>query len=251
LICRDYPLHGVEDPDIRGVDALSQEGASIRDRYTLVLANPPFKGSLDHEAVAKDLLQIITTKKTEILFLALFLKQLKAGGRGACIVPDGVVFGSSNAHLKIRKALIENHKLDGVISMPPGVFKPYAGVSTAILIFTRTDSGGTDHVWFYDMKADGLSLDDKREPIEVNDIPDILTKWKVRNPDTDTDRKAKAFFVPKAEIAGNKYDLSINRYKDIEYEAIGYDPHLQILGEMEALEVEIQEELRELREMVG
>ncbi len=244
-------LHGVENPDIRGVDSLSQEGAGIRDRYTVVLANPPFKGSLDHEAVAKDLLQLTSTKKTELLFLALFLKQLKAGGRCACIVPDGVLFGSSKAHQQIRKALIEDQKLDGIVSMPSGVFKPYAGVSTAILFFTRTDSGGTDHVWFYDMEADGLSLDDKREPIEANDIPDILAQWKTRNPGANTDRKAKAFFVPKAEIADNKYDLSINRYKEIEYEAVDYDPPLQILDELDALEVEIQQDLRELREMVG
>jgi type I restriction enzyme M protein len=200
-------LHGVENPDIRGVDSLSQEGAGIRDRYTVVLANPPFKGSLDYEAVAKDLLQLTSTKKTELLFLALFLRQLKAGGRCVCIVPDGVLFGSSKAHQEIRRHLVEDHKLDGVVSMPSGVFKPYAGVSTAILLFTRTDSGGTDQVWFYDMTADGLSLDDKREPVPENDIPDILAKWKARDAETDTDRAAKAFFVPKDEIAGNKYDL--------------------------------------------
>ncbi|MEN8261125.1 MAG: class I SAM-dependent DNA methyltransferase, partial [Pseudomonadota bacterium] len=244
-------LHGIDDPDIRGVDSLSQEGASIRDRYTIVLANPPFKGSLDHEAVAKDLLQLTTTKKTELLFLALFLKQLKAGGRGACIVPDGVLFGSSKAHRQIREHLVDDHKLDGVISMPSGVFKPYAGVSTAILIFTRTDSGGTDQVWCYDMNADGYSLDDKREKIEANDIPDIVAKWKNKNPATDTDRTAKAFFVPKGEIVENKYDLSINRYKEIEYEAVLYDPPLKILDELDALEAEIQQDLRELREMVA
>ena len=244
-------LHGVEDPDIRGMDSLSQDGAGIRDRYTVVLANPPFKGSLDYESVAKDLLTLTKTKKTELLFLALFLRQLKAGGRGACIVPDGVLFGSSNAHREIRQHLIEDHKLDGVISMPSGVFKPYAGVSTAILVFTRTDSGGTDHVWFYDMAADGYSLDDKREPVAENDIPDILAKWKARDPNKDTDRTAKAFFVPKAEIVANKYDLSINRYKEIEHEAVAYDPPLQILDEVETLVGEIQQDLRELREMVG
>jgi type I restriction enzyme M protein len=244
-------LHGVENPDIRGVDSLSQEGIGMRDRYTVVLANPPFKGSLDYEAVAKDLLQMTKTKKTELLFLALFLRQLKAGGRCACIVPDGVLFGSSKAHQEIRRHLVEDHKLDGVVSMPSGVFKPYAGVSTAILIFTRTDSGGTDQVWFYDMTADGLSLDDKREPVQVNDIPDILAKWKGRDAGAENDRSAKAFFVGKAEIAGNKYDLSINRYKEVQYEAVEYDPPLVILDKLDALEAEIQEDLRELRGMVG
>ncbi|ADE16974.1 N-6 DNA methylase (plasmid) [Nitrosococcus halophilus Nc 4] len=244
-------LHGVEDPDIRGLDSLSQEGTGIRDRYTVILANPPFKGSLDYESVAKDLLRLTSTKKTELLFLALFLCQLKAGGRCACIVPDGVLFGSSKAHREIRRHLVEDHKLDGVISMPSGVFKPYAGVSTAILIFTRTDSGGTDQVWFYDMAADGFSLDDKREPVKENDIPDILAKWKKRNPKKDTDRTAKAFFVPKAEIAENKYDLSINRYKEVQYEAVEYEPPLVILDQLEALETEIQQDLKELREMVG
>lgn len=244
-------LHGIANPDIRGIDSLSQEGAGIRDRYTVVLANPPFKGSLDYEAVAKDLLTLTSTKKTELLFLALFLRQLKAGGRCACIVPDGVLFGSSKAHQEIRRHLIEDHKLDGVVSMPSGVFKPYAGVSTAFLIFTRTDSGGTDHVWFYDMTADGFSLDDKREPVEENDIPDVLAKWKTRDPETDTDRAAKAFFVPKDEIVGNKYDLSINRYKEMRYEAVEYDPPLIILDQLDALEAEIQQDLRELREMVG
>jgi type I restriction enzyme M protein len=243
-------LHGVEDPDIRGLDSLSKDGAGIRDRYTVVLANPPFKGSLDYESVAKDLLTLTKTKKTELLFLALFLRQLKAGGRGACIVPDGVLFGSSNTHRDIRKHLIEDHKLDGVISMPSGVFKPYAGVSTAILIFTRTDSGGTDQVWFYDMTADGYSLDDKREPVAANDIPDILARWKARDPNSDTDRTARGFFVPKAALAANKYDLSINRYKEIEHEAVAYAPPLQILDELGALEEEIQQDLRELRSML-
>jgi type I restriction enzyme M protein len=166
-------------------------------------------------------------------------------------VPDSVLFGSSNAHREIRQHLIEDHKLDGVISMPSGVFKPYAGVSTAILIFTRTDSGGTDEVWFYNMTADGYSLDDKREPVAANDIPDILAKWKTRNPKTDNDRSVKAFFVPKADIATNKYDLSINRYKEIAHETVAYDPPLQILDEVEGLVGEVQQDLRELREMVG
>lgn len=243
-------LHGVENPHIADVDALSQDGADVRDRYTVILANPPFKGSLNYDEVAKDLLQIGKTKKTELLFVSLFIEQLKVGGRCACIVPDGVLFGSSKAHKDIRRALVEDHKLDGVISMPSGVFKPYAGVSTAVLLFTRTDSGGTAHVWFYDMQADGYSLDDKRDVIETNDIPDVITRWKNRNPKKDTDRKAKAFCVPVAEIVENKYDLSINRYKEIEYEEVEYDPPAVILDELEALEKEIAKDLKELRGMI-
>jgi len=246
-------LHGVESPDIRRIDALSQDdGGGIRDQFTLILANPPFKGSLDHAAVAKDLLQMTKTKKTELLFVALFLAQLKPGGRCACIVPDGVLFGSSTAHQQIRKTLVDDHKLDGVISMPSGVFKPYAGVSTAILLFTKTNSGGTDHVWFYDMTADGYSLDDKRtETPEQNDLPDIVARWKVRNPRKDTDRQAKAFCVPVAEIQANKYDLSINRYKEIAYTETQYDPPQKILDQLETLEKEILADLKTLRGMLG
>jgi len=244
-------LHGIGSPAIDGMDSLSQDHAANRGRYTVVLANPPFKGSLNYDEVAKDLLQIVKTKKTELLFLALFLQQLKPGGRCACIVPDGVLFGSSGAHQAIRRSIVDDQKLDGVISMPSGVFKPYAGVSTAILIFTKTNSGGTDHVWFYDMEADGFSLDDKRDPIEANDIPDVLERWKQRNPKKDTDRKAKAFSVPVAEIRENKHDLSINRYKEIAWEEVKYDPPLKILDQLEALEAEITVDLKELRGMVG
>lgn len=244
-------LHGIESPTIDGIDSLSQDNAANRGRYTVVLANPPFKGSLNYDEVAKDLLQIVKTKKTELLFLALFLQQLKPGGRCACIVPDGVLFGSSGAHQAVRKTIVDDQKLDGVISMPSGVFKPYAGVSTAILLFTKTNSGGTDHVWFYDMDADGFSLDDKRDPVEANDIPDIQERWKQRNPKKDADRQAKAFFVPVAEIRENKYDLSINRYKEIEYEEVKYDPPHKILDQLEALEAEIAADLKELRGMVG
>ena len=243
-------LHGIENPNITSDDSLSQDAADVRDKFTLILANPPFKGSLNYDETAKDLLQIAKTKKTELLFLGLFLAQLKAGGRCACIVPDGVLFGSSKAHKDIRKELVDGQKLDGVISMPSGVFKPYAGVSTAILIFTKTESGGTDHVWFYDMQADGLSLDDKRDPVEANDIPDILKSWKKRNPKKKSDRKAKAFFVPVDEIRENKYDLSINRYKEIEYEEVEYDPPEVILDQLEALEGEITADLKELRGML-
>lgn len=244
-------LHGIENPDITSFDSLSQdEAGDLRDRFTLILANPPFKGSLNYDEVAKDLLQTCKTKKTELLFLALFLAQLKAGGRCACIVPDGVLFGSSKAHKDIRKEIVDGQKLDGVISMPSGVFKPYAGVSTAILLFTKTESGGTDHVWFYDMQADGLSLDDKRDPVEENDIPDALKRWKKRDAAKDTDRKAKAFCVPVEEIRENKFDLSINRYKEIDYEEVKYDPPGKILDQLEELEKEIASDLKELRGML-
>ncbi len=203
-------LHGIEDPKIEARDSLSEDHAGVTESFTLILANPPFKGSVEKSTIAKDLTKIVTTTKTELLFVALFLRLLKIGGRAAVIVPDGVLFGSSTAHKKVRELLVEQHKLDGVISMPSGVFKPYAGVSTAVLMFTKTGAGGTDSVWFYDMDADGLSLDDKRQPVQENDIPDLLKRWKERNLEQDTIRTSKAFFVPKAEIAANGYDLSIN-----------------------------------------
>ena len=245
-------LHGIDNPSIENRDSLSEDHAIHRNAYTLVLANPPFKGSLDFDGTAKDLLQVCKTKNTELLFISLFLKQLKPGGRCACIVPAGVLFGSSKAHQQLRKTLIEEQKLDAIISMPSGVFKPYAGVSTAILIFTRTDSGGTDKVWFYDMQADGLSLDDKREPIEANDIPDIIKQYKQyqKGKGDFTDKKEKAFTVDKQEIADNKYDLSINRYKEIEYEEVTYDPPKVILDQLDSLESEIQKDLKELRGML-
>lgn len=243
-------LHGVENPDIRGVDSLAQNNVGHREKYTVIIANPPFKGALNYDEVAKDLLQVTKTKKTELLFLALFIEQLKPGGRCACIVPDGVLFGSSKAHREIRQSLVDEQKLDGVISMPSGVFKPYAGVSTAILLFTKTNSGGTDSVWFYDMTADGLSLDDHRKAVDENDIPDILAKWGNRDANADNDRKAKAFFAPVDEIRENKYDLSINRYKEIEYKEIEYDPPQVIIAQLEELEIEIKRELKELRGML-
>lgn len=256
-------LHGIEHPQLKGDDSLSQDADSVRDRYTLILANPPFKGSLNYDDAAKDILKVTKTKKTELLFLALMLKQLKPGGRCACIVPDGVLFGSSNAHLAVRKAIVDEHRLEAIIDMPSGVFKPYAGVSTAVLIFTRTDSGGTDNVMFYHMQADGFSLDDKREPVEANDIGDVLVQWQrwksVRDQFADPkskikefrDRKARAFAVPVQEIRDNKYDLSINRYKEIEYEEVEYDSPLEILDQLEALEAEITSDLKELRGMLG
>lgn len=289
-------LHGVDNPAIENRDALSQSHAGVEGQFSLILANPPFAGSLDYESCAKDLQQIVKTKKTELLFIALFLRLLKPGGRAAVIVPDGVLFGSSKAHKTLRRLLVEEHKLDGIVSMPSGVFRPYAGVSTAILLFTKTNSGGTDKVWFYDMQADGYSLDDKRNPLdpskhEHNNLPDLLARWRTLSPsalvgcagisssegcepandtghaspvageglgrggassrvaepsasyaltrEADRPRTAQSFLVPKAEIAGNDYDLSINRYKQVVHETVQYDPPLKILAELRALEEEI------------
>ena len=245
-------LHGVENPDVSYRDSLSEDGAIEEDKYTLILANPPFAGSLDYENCAKDLQQIVKTKKTELLFLALFLRLLKPGGRAAVIVPDGVLFGSSNAHKTLRQLLVEEQKLDAVISLPGGVFKPYAGVSTAILLFTMTNSGGTDHVWFYDMAADGFSLDDKRTPQpEKTDIPDILKRWSKLKAEKDRPRTAQSFIVPKAEIAGNDYDLSLNSYKEIVHEATEYESPKVILKRLAALEAEIAKGRAELEGMLG
>lgn len=244
-------LHGIEDPKIEARDSLSEDHAGVTESFTLILANPPFKGSVEKSTIAKDLTQIISTTKTELLFVALLLRLLKIGGRAAVIVPDGVLFGSSTAHKKVREILIENHKLDGVISMPSGVFRPYAGVSTAVLIFTKTGVGGTDSVWFYDMEADGLSLDDKRQPVVENDIPDLLKRWKSRNLEQDTDRTSKAFFVPKAEIAANGYDLSINRYKETNYEEVKYESPKVILQKLRDLEDEIRADLDVLEGLLG
>ncbi|OUM88570.1 type I restriction-modification system subunit M [Parageobacillus thermoglucosidasius] len=242
-------LHGIENPNIEYRDSLSEQNKD-KDKYTLVLANPPFKGSLDYEAVSSDLLKITKTKKTELLFLALFLRILKTGGRCACIVPDGVLFGSSKAHKDIRKEIVENHKLEAIISMPSGVFKPYAGVSTAVMIFTKTGVGGTDQVWFYDMKADGYSLDDKRTPIEENDIPDIIARFHNREAEKQRKRTEQSFFVPVEEIRENDYDLSINKYKEVEYEEVEYEAPGVILEKVETLEKEIMQGLQELKQMI-
>lgn len=253
--------HGVDAPFIEYRDSLSDQNPD-KAKYSLILANPPFKGSLDYDTVSADLLKVCKTKKTELLFLALFLRMLKIGGRCACIVPDGVLFGSSTAHKAIRKAIIEDNKLEAVISMPSGVFKPYAGVSTAILIFTKTEHGGTDNVWFYDMKADGFSLDDKRAPVAENDIPDIIARFKsIRNVGDDDlgvpydeskrERTEQSFFVPKKEIAENDYDLSINKYKKTEYVPVEYPPTSEILAELDKIEMEIGKEMEELRALLG
>ena len=242
--------HGVDNPFIEYRDSLSDQNPD-REKYSLCLANPPFKGSLDYDSVSTDLLKVCKTKKTELLFLALFVRMLKVGGRCACIVPDGVLFGSSTAHKAIRKELIENQRLQAVISMPSGVFKPYAGVSTAILIFTKTGHGGTDNVWFYDMKADGFSLDDKRSEVKENDIPDIIQRF--RNPDGEADRKRteQSFFVPKQEIIENNYDLSINKYKQVEYVPVEYPPTEEIMADLRDLEKQIAVEMDELEKLLG
>ncbi len=286
-------LHGVENPDVSYRDSLAQEHGGEEGRYTLVLANPPFAGSLDYENTAKDLLQTVKTKKTELLFLVLFLRLLKPGGRAAVIVPDGVLFGSSTAHKTLRRMLVEEQKLDGIVSLPGGVFKPYAGVSTAILLFTRTDSGGTDNVWFYDVKADGWSLDDKRQPLlpaeklgatatgltpeehAKNNLPDVLARWRSLHPlpsppgegrgggapavneapgvyseELNRPRTAQSFCVPKADIAANGYDLSINRYREVVHEDVQHRAPAEILAELRRLEGEIAQRLDALEAMV-
>jgi len=245
-------LHGIENPDFRYRDSLAESEEDDAEKYTLILANPPFAGSLDYESTSKDLQRIVKTKKTELLFVALFLRLLQTGGRAAVIVPDGVFFGSSNAHKALRKTLVEDQKLDAIISLPSGVFKPYAGVSTAILIFTKTNSGGTDHVWFYDMTADGYSLDDKRTPQpDKSDIPDILKRWKKLKAEKERSRTAQSFMVPKAEIAANDYDLSLNRYKEVEHEATEYESPTVILERLAKLETEIAKGREEMEGMLG
>ena len=242
-------LHDVENPNIDYKDSLSKSNTD-KEKYTVVLANPPFTGSLDSEGVADDLLKVTKTKKTELLFLALMLRILKIGGRCAVIVPDGVLFGASKAHKQIRQELIEKHKLHGVISMPSGVFKPYAGVSTAILLFTKTGMGGTEKVWFYDMQADGFSLDDKRNPIEENDIEDIVKRYENIEEEKDRKRTEKSFFVSKKEIVENDYDLSINKYKEIVYEEVVYEKPEVIIAKIKELEKEIALNLEELEKMM-
>ena len=242
--------HGIENPFIEYRDSLSDQNMD-KDKYSLILANPPFKGSLDYESVSNDLLKICKTKKTELLFLNLFLRMLRIGGRCACIVPDGVLFGSSKAHKTIRKEIVDNNKLEAVISMPSGVFKPYAGVSTAILIFTKTEHGGTDNVWFYDMTADGFSLDDKRSEVKENDIPDIIERFKHLDKEIDRKRTEKSFMVSKKEIEDNDYDLSINKYKEVVYEKVEYPPTSEILANLRSLEAEISKEMDELEKLLN
>lgn len=244
-------LHNVDNPQIKYLDSLSEDNRD-RAKYSLILANPPFKGSLDYESVANDLIASIKTKKTELLFVELILNMLKSGGRAAVIVPDGVLFGSSKAHKDLRKELVENNDLKGVISMPSGVFKPYAGVSTAILIFVKTNNvGGTKKVWFYDMEADGYSLNDNRNPIEENDIPDIIDCLKNLSDQEKNPRTGKSFMVDKDEIVANDYDLSINKYKEIEYEEVEYEEPQVIIERIESMEREINSGLEDLKKILG
>ena len=241
--------HGVDNPNIEYRDSLSDQNTDT-GKFSMILANPPFKGSLDYDIVSTDLLKVCKTKKTELLFLALFLRMLKVGGRCACIVPDGVLFGSSTAHKAIRKALVEDNRLEAVISMPSGVFKPYAGVSTGILIFTKTGHGGTDKVWFYDMTSDGFSLDDKRSEVKENDIPDIIARFRDLAGEESRERTEKSFFVPKDEIVENGYDLSINKYKKTEYKPVEYPSAQEIMAQLHELEEEIAKGLKELEGML-
>ena len=242
-------LHSITCPEVDYRDSVSKQNQTS-GKYTMCLANPPFKGTVDAESINDGLKAVTNTKKTELLFLALFLRMLKKGGQCACIVPDGVLFGSSSAHKSVRRELVENHQLRAVISMPSGVFKPYAGVSTAVLVFTKTGAGGTENVWFYDMKADGFSLDDKRTLVADNDIPDIIRRFHDPDGETGRERTEQSFFVPKAEIVENSYDLSINKYKKTEYVPVEYPPTSEILDELDRLEVEITSGLTELKGMV-
>jgi type I restriction enzyme M protein len=264
--------HEVENPDIRFRDSLAESAAGEAERYSLILANPPFAGSLDYDATAKDLQAVVKTKKTELLFLALFLRLLKPGGRAAVIVPDGVLFGSTKAHKELRKILVEDHKLDAVVKLPSGVFKPYAGVSTAILFFTKTNSGGTDNVWFYEVTADGWSLDDKRAPLlgeeklgpvpaagelteaehEKNNLPDVLRRWKLRNgSEEQRSRTEQSFCVSKEDIAAQGYDLSLNRYKEVIHEDVEHRAPAEIMEELARIEAEIQQGMSELKGMLA
>lgn len=243
-------LHSITNPDIDYKDSVSKQN-NVSNKYTVCLANPPFKGTVDAESIHDNLKAVTNTKKTELLFLALFLRLMQKGGRCACIVPDGVLFGSSKAHKSIRKELIENHQLKAVISMPSGVFKPYAGVSTAVLVFVKTEAGGTENVWFYDMKADGFSLDDKRSEIAENDIPDIIARFHNLDGEMNREHTEQSFFVPKQEIVDNDYDLSINKYKKTEYVAVEYPPTSEIMVEIEDLNKVIETELSELKKMLN
>jgi type I restriction enzyme M protein len=263
-------LHGIENPEIVYRDSLAQDHSGEEEKYSLVLANPPFAGSLDYENTAKDLLQVVKTKKTELLFQALFLRLLKPGARAAVIVPDGVLFGSSNAHRTLRRMLIEEQKLDAVISLPSGVFKPYAGVSTAILLFTKTNSGGTDRVWFYGCDADGWSLDDKRTALlpdeklgavprialsaddhTKNNLSDILARWKERDgKERKRPRTDQSFCVPKADLVAEDYDLSLNRFKEVIHTDVNHRPPGEIFANLAKLEAEIQEGMKDLKGML-
>jgi len=250
LSAMNLMLHSITSPKIEYMDSVSKEN-NHSSEFSIILANPPFTGTVDAESIHDNLKAVCDTKKTELLFVALFLRMLRKGGRCAAIVPDGVLFGTTKAHKSLRRELVENQKLEVVISMPSGVFKPYAGVSTAILVFTKTDAGGTDQVWFYDMQADGFSLDDKRNPIEANDIPDILARFHNLEAEKNRKRTEQSFFVDKASIVENGYDLSINRYKESVYEKVEYDPPAVILDRLDKLNAEIASKMQELRGMLS
>ena len=239
-------LNGVDDPDVRAQDSLSNQN-SLEGCYSLIMANPPFSGTLDNEVVNDSLLALTKTKKTELLFMSLFIRMLELGGRCASIVPDGVLFGTSTAHIALRKELVDHQNLQAIISMPSGVFKPYAGVSTAIVIFTKTNSQSTDKVWFYDMKADGFSLDDKRNEIADNDIPDIIERFHHLDAESERTRKDQSFFVPVQEIRDNDYSLAINKYKEVERERVEYDAPEVILARIEKLQSEITDAMQEFK----
>lgn len=245
-------LHGVEEPDVRYMDSISKNN-TVRGKYDVVLANPPFTGSVDVEDIDKSLRAIVNSKQTELLFVALFLRMLKIGGRAACIVPNGVLFRTnSKAYTQLRKELVENQKLEAIIYMPSGVFKPYSGVSTAVLVFTKTDAGGTDNVWLYNMEGDGYTLDDKRdEDVEHNDVPDILERWANLDAEAKRERTEKSFLVLKQEIVDNDYDFSFNKYTKTEYEHIEYPPTSEILADLEELNAQMTTGLAELKKMLG
>ncbi len=253
IAAMNLTLHGVATPTLEIQDSVSKDN-DVESAFDVILANPPFTGTIDGERIADDLKAVVNSKKTELLFVALFLRLLKKGGRCACVVPDGVLFGASKAHKALRKELVEKHFLQAVISLPSGVFKPYAGVSTAILVFTKTGAGGTEDVWFYDVKADGFTLDDKRSPTDANDLPDVLTRWERWNSSLDgraeeaaRKRSERSFFVPKADIVANDYDLSINRYKEVVYETVEYDSPAEILARLEKIDKEIAAQMAALK----
>ena len=249
-------LHGVDAPDIHYQDTMS---GSFEERFPewtqgafdMILANPPFKGSLDEEDVNSALLRRVKTKKTELLFMVLILRMLKDGGKSATIVPDGVLFGSSAAHKSVRKILIDENQLEAVISLPSGVFKPYAGVSTAVLVFSK--GGRTDNVFFYDLLRDGYSLDDKRVKLgpEHDDLPDCLKRWRERDSSKDRDRTQNYFFVAAEDIRKADYDLSLIRYKDDSYRQVDYDPPAILLDRIKMLNREMNSQIEELEEMLG
>ena len=249
--CMNMMLHDVDEPNLYYRNSLSDENNDT-NRYTLCLANPPFAGSLDQDDIAHSLRAAVKTKKTELLFLALMMRMLQAGGRCASIVPDTVLTGDAQAYKTIRSALVDDHCLQAVITMPSGVFQPYSGVSTAIIIFTKTGTGGTDKVWFYDMRADGFSLTTQRTPTpEQNDIPDIIARFNHLEGELERSRKEQSFFVPVKEIRDNGYDLSYKRYHEVEREAVVYDAPEVIIARMEVRKKQIDAAFTEFQKLLN